>query len=398
MTTLIGTGVSTKLDSFIAGKDAAKKACLELGIKKPDILIVFISPIFDQSETLRGIRSITKEAPLLGCSSLAAITNSGSFKYSVNVNAISSESIRFSCGLKNNISKNPRFAGNRIMRSSFDLKGAKRQACLMLSDGLSVNTAELLRGAQETLGSAFPIIGGSATDNLDFKKTYQYLDDGVYTDSVVSLLIGGEINITIGKAHAWQPIGRPHKITKAHSNIIKEIDKNFALKLYEEYLNKSTDELKKEGISKLGFSYPLGLKITEKDYYLTRSPLKIEGSGSIRMTAEIPEQKEVRLMMSDKNLILEATKKACSEAIQNVKKSLIKFVIVFSDIGRVLVLRKDLQLEAETIKDVFGEKIPFFGCYTGGEYAPLNIEAGEYERQSHYHNQTISVAVFSEKN
>jgi len=398
MTTLIGTGVSTKLDSFIAGQEAAKKAYLRLGRKDPNIIIVFISTIFDQTEAIKGVRSVTRETPLIGCSTAATITNSGSFKHSVAVNAISSEAIKFSCGLGNNLSKNPRLAGTKAARQASDLKDTKRQAYMMFSDGLSGNSANLLRGAQEILGIVFPIIGGGAIDNLSFTKTYQYLNDGIYTDSVAGLLIGGGVNISIGKGHGWQPIGRPHKITKADSNIIAQIDRKRAIKLYEKYLNKPANQLRKEGIAKSGFCYPLGAQLKEKYGYLTRSPLGIENNGSLRLTAEIPEQREANLMISDKNLILDATKKACSEALQNIKKSLIKFAVVFSDIGRALLLRKDLQSEAETIKDMLGSKVPFFGCYTCGEYAPIDADIQEYKGQSYYHNQIISVAVFSEKN
>ncbi len=399
MTTLIGTGISSRLDSFIAGKEAAKKAYLQLGKNSPNIVIVFISTIYDQKEAIKGIRSITNQMiPLVGSSTAASITSAGSLRHSVTVNAISSDCIKFSYGLGNNLSKNPRSAGNRATRQASSLKDIKRQACIMFFDGLSVNAAELLRGAQETLGLVFPIIGGAATDNLHFKKTYQYLNDDIYTNSVVSLIISGEVNISMGSAQAWQPIGRPHRITKANSNIIREIDRKNALGFYEEYVNKSSDELKKEGIARLGFSYPLGAQDKEQKGYFTRSPLNIENNNSLRLTAEIPEEKQVSLMISDKNLILDATKKACNEALKNTKKSMIKFVVVFSDVGRLLLLRKDLQAEAEIIKDVFGKKIPFFGCYTGGEYAPIYTGTQEYKGRSYYHNQTISVAVFSEKN
>ncbi len=401
MATLIGIGISTKLDSFIAGREAAVDASSKLGTKKPDLLIVFISTIFDQREVIKGVRSISITeitTPLIGCSTAASISNLGSFRHAVTVNAISSDSIKFSTGLGKWVSKNPRSAGNKAARQASQSKDIKREAYIMFSDSMSKNTSDLLRGTQEILGTTFPVIGGIATDNLQFKNTYQYLNEDIYTNSVVGLLIGGNLNVSIGKAHGWKPIGRPHKITKATSNIVKEIDRKKAVGLYEKYLGKSSLELKRGGIARLGSSYPLGVQLNEKGEYLTRSPLSVSDNGSLSLAAEIPEQKEITLMFSDKNLILDATRKACTEALENTRKSLVKFAVIFSDIGRLLLLRKDFQSEIEIIKDALGLEIPFFGCYTCGEYAPFDMGVEEHVRHCYYHNQAITVAIFSEKN
>jgi len=252
---------------------------------------------------------------------------------------------------------------------------------------------DVLRGAQEVLGTGFPIMGGGAIDNLQFQKAYQYLNNNIYTDSVVGVLIGGNIKIGIGKAHGWQPIGKPHKITRVRSNIIKEIDKRKAVELYEEYLGKTCDELKTEGIAKLGASYPLGVAIGQKKEYLIRMPLKIKDNGSLMLNADIPEHKDISLMIGDKNSALEATKRSCIEALGN-SKTRARFAMVFSDIGRLQLLRKDSQKEVEIIREILGKDVPFFGCYVCGEYAPIDIQ--ENVGQSYFHNQAISIVVFSE--
>ena len=214
MTTEIGIGISTNFDSFNAGKEAARSTFYQLNRKKPDILIVFISTTFDQEEAIKGIHSIIKGAPLVGCSSVGSITASGSIRNSVTVCGISSDSISFSYGVGNEITKNPRLAGSKAAKQSSGLTNTTTKAYIMFCDALSGNGADILRGAQEVLGTSFPIIGGSATDDLSFQKTYQYLNNNIYTDSIIGLCINGNINIGIGVAHGWQPIGMPHKITR----------------------------------------------------------------------------------------------------------------------------------------------------------------------------------------
>jgi hypothetical protein len=389
-----GIGVSAKLDSSVAAREAARIALHQLGGRDVDIVIIFISPIFEQQAVIRAVRSITGYAPLIGCSSAGTITNLGVFRNSIAVCILSSDSCKFSCAIGRNVIKNSRLAGSEAAKLSSNIINVTKQLYIMFSDCLLGNTADILRGAQEIRGTSFPIIGGSATDDLRFQKSYQYLKDSIYTDSVVGLLMGGNIKIGTGTAHGWQPIGKPHSITKAKVNIIKQIDGNRAYELYEQYLDKSYNELITGGIARLGCSYPIGMRLDEKKEFLIRIPLKIDDNGSIILNAEIPEHKNINLMIGDKRSLLEATKKACTQALTGIRKSSIKFAFVFSDIGRLQLLRNDSQQEVNIIKQMIGKDIPFFGCYTCGMYAPIDFL--KYHGRSYIHSQTISITLFSE--
>ncbi|MDP6685883.1 MAG: FIST N-terminal domain-containing protein, partial [Candidatus Omnitrophota bacterium] len=123
----IGIGISTKLDSTVAGREAARSAYYQLGRRDPNIIIVFISTIYSQADILKGIRSVLKGTPLIGCSSAASITPSGVFRDSVTVCALSSNSIRFSCAMGNKISKNARQAGSDAARESSSQKDAGKR-------------------------------------------------------------------------------------------------------------------------------------------------------------------------------------------------------------------------------------------------------------------------------
>lgn len=393
---MVGLGLSAKLDSFGAGREAAQSAYYQVKRQSPDLIIAFISTIFNQVEAINGIRSIIRESPLIGCSSTGSIATTGAFRNSVSVFTISSDSMTFSLGEAKRVSKNARLAGYEAANQAFSKSAREKttKAFMMFSDSLSGNGADILRGVQEVLGTSFPIIGGSAADELRFQKTYQYLNNSIYTDSIVGLLISGNIDIVIGKAHGWQPIGKPHRITKARSNVIREIDRRAAVGLYEEYFGKSLEELKNEGIGKLGINYPLGIRMKGKKEYLTRAPLRLEDNGSLVLNAEIHEGEYVNLMMGDKNLCLDATRDMCGEIDKKIYNRNISFATVFSDIARYNLLRNDARKEIEIIKEHFGKNTPVIGCYTYGQYS----SPGKYEYKgwSNFHNQTLSMAVFSE--
>lgn len=386
MATMLGVGISAKLDSFAAGKEAAQIAYYRIGKRNANIAIAFISTIFDQELAINGIRSVIRGVPLIGCSSAGSIANSGISRGSISVSLIRSEIINFSLGIAKGVSRNPRSAGHEVAKQALSksIRSKTTKSLMIFSDSLSGNSADILRGAQEMMGTSFPIIGGGAADELCFQKTYQYINNSIYTNSVAGLLFSGDINIGVGNAHGWQPVGKPHRITRSSSNILKEIDRRPAIEIYEEYLGKSFEELKELGIGKLGVNYPFGIRLKEKNEYLVRSPLKAEDNGSLVLNAELPEGEDINLMIGDKNMALEATRKACMEAMGNIQNRNIRFIACFSNIGRYQLLRENSVKETEIIKEIFGENIPILGFYSYGEYA------------SDFQNQAISIAVFSE--
>ena len=398
MATVIGTGISAKLDSFMAGKEAALSAYHQIGKSNPIIVITFISTIFDQEAAIKGIHSIIRDVPLIGCSSIGSISNYGSNKDSVAVFMICSDSIRFSCGTGDKVSENSRLAGSKAAMKMLDStrKSGPKQAYMMFSESMSGNSADILRGSQEMLGTSLSIIGGGACSKSCLQQTYQYMDTEIKTDSVTGVLISGDLRLGIGNSNGWQPIGKPHKITMAKSNTIKEIDRKMAVGIYEEYFEKSFDELKNEGICKLGINYPIGIRQADiNKEYLTRVPLTIEGNGFLVLNGDIQEGEDVNLMIGDKDLVLESAKKAATEAMNGIKGAKISFAVMFSDIARLLLLRNDAYKEIEIVKEIIGRDIPILGCYTFGEYAPFNT-AESTIGQSRFTNNSISITLFSE--
>jgi hypothetical protein len=275
-------------------------------------------------------------------------------------------------------------------------KSGPKQAYMIFSDSMAGNSADILRGSQEMLGTSLSIIGGGACSKSCLQQTYQYADTEIKTDSVAGVLISGNIRLGVGKSNGWQPIGKPHKVTMAKSNTIKEIDKKTAVQIYEEYFEKSFDELENEEMCKLGINYPIGIRqMGENKEYLTRVPMAMEEDGSLVLNGDIQEGENISLMIGDKDLVLESAKKAALEAVNSIKGAKINFAVIFSDIGRLLLLRNNAYKEIEIVKEAIGRNIPILGCYTFGEYVPFNATEST-GRSSRFTNHSISIILFSE--
>lgn len=395
MSISIGTGISNKLDSFQAGREAAITSHRNLG-SPCDFIFVFASTIFDQQELFRGIKSVFEKTPVIGCSSPAQVSSIGLAKDSVVVFSLKSDTIKFSMGLGEKISQNARLAGQKAAKEALKTQKTTRQLFIMFPDGFTGDGYEVIRGAQDIFGTSFPIIGGSAGDNFKFQNSFQYFNGAIYQDSISGILFGGNIKFGIGVKHSWLPIGKPHKVTKSSANIIKELDNKPAAEIYEDYFEKKIDQLGLEEFAKLAIMYPLGVTLKGEDKFLIRYPIRPVEYGWLILPAGIEEGSEVQLMIGDKTAVLESAKEATYEAIKKVKTLTlnIEFILIFSSAARLKLLAMDAREEINLIKDIVGNNVPIIGFYTYGEQVPLLSDV--YKGQSHFQSHTIMVVAVGE--
>src|SRR3989338_2225788 len=202
-------GIEQGPDSYAAGVNACQDALDQLGDKNPDLLVVFSSIKYDQQKMLEGVRSVAPDALVVGSSTAGEITTSGpAQKKSVAVMAIKSTEIKFYAGVGENSAKGAREAG-RVVAKDVKAKADALKAFVMFPDVLVGNGADIVRGVLDELGEHFLVVGGASGDDFEFKKTYQYLNDKVYSGSVVGLGLEGNFKFGIGVKHGWVPVGLP---------------------------------------------------------------------------------------------------------------------------------------------------------------------------------------------
>lgn len=389
-----GVGRSNKPDAIKAGAKACKQALSEAG-NKANLIIVFSTVAYDQEKILKGIRSISKEIPLVGCSDSGEITTDGPTSKQVAVMALNSDTINFTIGIGEGTDKNSHEAGSMAAR---DVKKKSREDLslfMMLLDGLAENGAAAVRGVQEVLGKNFPIIGGSAGDDFLFKKTYEYFNDQVLTNAMVGIGLSGKFSFGIGVRHGWEPIGLPMKVTKAKGAKLIEINNRPALSIYEDYFGKKAEELIREPIARMAYTYPLGMSIEGSSELLIRDVVIANKKGEITCAAEIPEGSEIRLMLGDFDKAIKAAKEAAEGALAQLKGSKPKVVFVFNCMARYKLLGSRIGEEISAVQDVLGKDIPLIGFYTYGEQAPLGGIIGA-ECRSVFHNETMALLVLGE--
>lgn len=386
----VGIGLSTEVDPAVAVKEAARQAIKNIRYKKFSLAIVFSSLGFASSAVLKALSAQLENVPLIGCSGTPIISSQGIFKHGIIVMLLGHhEDISYSTALVNTITKaSPLVAAQELGQKLLaDSATMRRVLSVVFFDGLLKENSNFIDGLQQRLGTRFPLLGASASDDLHFSKTYVYYNKEAASDAACGLLLGGKINFGLGIKHGWRPLGKPRVVTKSEDNIVYAIDGKAAAMMYEDCLGLDTASLRKE-LRYLSVFYPVGIHLAMENEFLLRNVLSIEDNGALVFQGNIAEGSEIRLMIGTKESALEATEQACLEAKRDIGTN-IDFLFVFNSISRYILFKREAYKELEVIKNTIGRDIPIIGFYTYGDQAPL--KTGTYQSKIYFHNHTIAV-------
>ena len=387
MATKVGVGESKENDSFKAGAEAAKGALTHAGIDKGDFVLLFASVGHNHKELLKGVRSVTGNTPLSGCSGEGVITQhgpegEGTFTLSglvkgqsiAGVMVFSSDKIRFFNCFSRGLKENSQKAGEEIGKKITENMPKNPLALFLFPDGLTVNTKALFRGIDATLKKPVLFTGGAAADDLTYTQTYQYYNDQVLVDSASCVLLSGEADIQIGVNHGCLPIGLDKTVTKAERNKICEIDGKPAWDFFMQYLDDDINKFTPE----IAASLSLGEKVpdelaTEYDKYIIWIPLGKDPDGAISFSTEIASGTKVRITRMDPEKISLGAKNMANRVKTKLGNRKPIAVLHFDCAARgKRIFGEDAKEKGiNVIQNVLGKSIPWLGFYTYGEIAPI---------------------------
>lgn len=387
----IAIAKSQSKDLLEAINEVTNQCLAQLPAGEVDLAIIFSASAFAVDSLLKNlILSLKIRAPLIGCSGMGVITAEGAQKEGLVLALLSLPQVKVSCGsitLQQN--KDAYDAGQELGTYLLsNVKGYRRELCLILSDGLSANAPGAIKGLQNILGRSFPIIGGGASDNLEFKQTAQYYYEQLLNKSIVATIFAGKLTYGLGIRHGWRPLGKIRTITESKANIIQKIDGRKPCRLYEDYFAKSLSELKKE-LGRINVLYPIGIYLPGENEYLLRNIISLNEDGSITTQGDVPQESSIRLMIGTKESALSAARQAALQVKNAMRQKNIKLALVMSAASRTNILGRDINKEISIIREILGESTPLMGFYSFGEFAPLG--GASYYGQTYLHNQTIAI-------
>jgi hypothetical protein len=352
------------------------------------LVLAFGSPAILQDRPLIAqVQAAFPQAAVLGCSTAGEICGTQVTDDSLVVAAIHLERSRVQCTrvLLREVADS--FAAGEALARSLPPDDLKH--VFVLSDGLSVNGSELVRGLTKNLPEAVSVTGGLSGDGGRFQETYVLWKGVAERDAVTAMgFYGPALWIGYASFGGWDPFGPERLITRSRGNVLFELDGKSALELYKRYLGEHA-----AGLPATGLLFPLTLRSHEGETGVVRTILSVnEEEQSMTFAGNVPEGSYGRFMKANFDRLIDGATMAARACHQALKKASPDLAILISCVGRKMVLKQRVEEEVEGVKDVLGANTALTGFYSYGEISPFSPGA-----RCELHNQTMTITTFREE-
>ena len=353
----------------------------------PDVFFLFASPTFiGTEEFVSKLACKFENAILIGCSTAGEILGNEVLDSTIALTAVKFEKTKLRIEEVDLVACNldSYEAGKAI---SSKLMGPDLRPLFVLSDGIIVNGAELVKGLHADLDKSVSITGGLAGDCSNFENTLVISGNKVASKKIVALgLYGPELSIGFASKGGWDSFGIERLVTKSTNNVLYELDGQPALELYKSFLGDMAKDLPGSGLL-----FPLSMRDEDNQIPVVRTILSVdEKNGSLTFAGNIPQGSYVRLMKANIDRIIGGAEQSAITA-KNSTEDQHQLAFLISCVGRRLVMKQLVEEEVEAVNEVFGNDIYTTGFYSYGEIAPFDKFS-----PCTLHNQTMTITTFSE--
>ena len=338
----------------------------------PQAGLLLASSDLDFEECLAALLTAYPDIELVGCTTMAPMSSASEYaEGSTTLTMFASDVLDFTTGLGTGVSDD----ANAAVRSAVEQAAGRTTrppALVIVTPTMELNDpASFILEMEAILGSGTPVFGGGAVPPYPLASPWvgaqQFYGGETLTDSLPILLISGNLNVSIGVAHGWKPVGRTAVVTRADDHKIYEIDNEPVLDFYRHYLGDRSEP---------SLVNPLAIldEGTGRSYLRT-SLAYDETDGSASYFGSVPEGSTVQLTMATTDQILAGTEESLAEALAAFPSDASpEGVFVASCATRNLILGTRAGGEIDRIVGAVGQDIPVSGFYAYGEIAPLGVD------------------------
>lgn len=385
MTLRKGMGYTQRTDSRQAGQRLAEGVRDGLRGASPDILFFFATVGHNIPDVIAGIVERFGDIPLVGCSGAGILAGpeADEATHSAALLGLSAPNIQFSPFLVEGLAADPEGVGRDIGRRVADLKipPGTPHFVMLFPDGLTVNADRLLVGIQDALGRPIDVVGGTAGNDYRFSKTFQFGQGRVASDAVSGAVISGDLNYRVGVSHGSEPLGLFRTVTRAHRNIVHEIDGRPAVELLQTFLG----EERMGDLGQVINLFELGEAFEGRDYsgdIINRAIIGIDANaGSLTLGVEVAEGSKIRLTRRNPERVLAGTREVAGRVRNGLRHPDEAALFYFDCSGRGAYLFGDSDPDVRALSAALGADADPIGFFCFGEIAPV---AG----RTYFHNYT----------
>lgn len=377
-----------KLHSFLLPLGQPVPAAIPGLDSKSTVMFIFGAPeVLNHPEVFSGLRQAYPECIMIGCSSAGEIYSDGVYDKSVSVAVAKFENTRVkSEAVAISGSSESYETGKKLAES---LNAPDLTALFVLSDGLSVNGSNLIRGINSVVKNVI-VTGGLAGDGSRFQKTWVVQNSKPASGFVTALaLYGNKVQVSHGSQGGWDIFGPERVVTRSEDNVLYELDGRPALDIYKEYLGDMAS-----GLPATALLFPLQIRngADPQGKSLVRTILSVdEANKSMTFAGDIPTGTYAQLMRANFDRLIDGAASAAQGLGGTTGSSAESLTLAISCVGRRLVLGERVEEEVEATLERLPTGSHQVGFYSYGEISPYVV--GE---PCELHNQTMTLTTISE--
>lgn len=383
--TWVKIGSSVAVDQ----QDALDEAFRNLDLHHtPRLLVVLASPERDLADIGRALETRCPGSAVIGCSTAGEIITGGAIDHGLVLWALGGTGIQVSTGWAESRDTSLRQAAQQAANCLNSLERHEHTVLLLLSDGLSGDQMEVVRGAYDIANIDVPLVGGCAGDYLAMQQTTQLHGHQVMSGAVVAAAITSQRPLGIGVSHGWEPVSDPMLVTESQGTQLVTLDDQPALDVYLEFFNPPEHvKTNAQAFADFAATHPIGIRRRDRIEMRHITGFDLQ-RRSLQMVAEVPQGALAFLSKGDYGSVLAAAVESAQTAVSALGDMPAIGLLLFDCVSRKSIFG-DAQLQEETsLISKQCEGIPMAGFYTYGEIARTHGSGG-------FHNQTLVTLAFA---
>ena len=258
-------------------------------------------------------------------------------------------------------------------------------AFLLLADPFSTDAT----GLAASLDAAYPraiTVGGLASGGTGPGDHVLFYEDGVHEEGCVGVALFGDIVVDALVAQGCRPVGRPHKVTRAHGNLVIELDGEPAIDALDQIFT-DLDTLERTSFAN---SPMIGLAVqTDRaefragDFLIRHLAGLDRNHGVLAIGGTVETGQTLQFHLRDRNA-------SAVDLVEHLKRQAQKpqtqGALLFSCLGRGERFYGEPDHDSNLLRTHLGE-VPVGGFFCNGEIGPVH-------GRTWLHGYTSSFALF----
>lgn len=358
-------GSSILKDSFEAGAETARNSIK--GLKNPKVGLLFTSIKYNQEELVKGIKSISPELKVIGCTSSGGImTPDGIISHDEGfAGMMVFEDNELKVGISaSSRGIDPRSTGRKVAKEAMENAGKNHPPVAYALFASPKEEEQYIKGVQDVIGE-LPMFGGSASDDEIVGDWKVIGDTKTFDDGCAIVLFYTTKTIKTVFKNTYEETENIGLITQVDDERrIVEIDNVPALKKYAEWTGFNADELMGQNLLKASIPMPLAIKNLNGDITLVRHPKAGNADYSLTVGAKVINKSATFLLKTDIDGMIEGAVKTIMELKSNFRPA---GLILIHSAERKLFIGERIDEDYVAIKNAVGD-LPFIVAFTSSEY------------------------------